>query len=284
MWNPTAHRVASVSLACIFSTQSSLGSLAQATTATRFQQQAPKPLRFPLHRRSCSNLTKAMAGSQFQYPDPIVYPAPAAHTATVFFLHGLGDSGDGWSDVAPQLSSALPHVKFVFPNAPLRPISLNGGMRMPGWYDIYSLDGINRQEDDAGLQESFRYMEALIQAEASEGIQSDRIVMGGFSQGGAVACMMLRSDLQLAAVVGLSTYMPLATEPPIVSQANARTPIFLGHGDADQVVRYEFGKETLEELQAVNANVEFKTYRGMGHSAVPEELRDLQQFLQRAIP
>lgn len=145
---------------------------------------------------------------RFQYPQPLVTPATEQHTATVIMLHGLGDRGSGWAEIGHGLR--MPWCKFVFPTAPTRPITLNGGYRMTGWYDIASLDKLSDAGDDEeGVRDSVRYVESLIDQEVAAGIPSERIVVGGFSQGGAVALMMLRSPRKLAAILALSTYLML---------------------------------------------------------------------------
>jgi lysophospholipase-2 len=225
-----------------------------------------------------------MSTQVYKYRDPIVFNARDKHTGTVIMLHGLGDSGDGWAPVGAEWAPELKHCKFIFPHAPNRPISVNFGMRMPGWYDIASLQDIDQREDKAGLQESKRYVEELIEQEVAAGIPSNRVVVAGFSQGGAVALMALRSEHKLAGVVGLSTYLPLRKEPPIVSQANMQTPIFQAHGDADYTVEYKFGVNTYNMLKEAGANVTFKTYNGMAHGACPQEIADVGNFLQQVLP
>jgi lysophospholipase-2 len=218
-----------------------------------------------------------------RYRSPIVVPArQQPHTATVIVLHGLGDTGDGWAGAAPELAAALPHAQFIFPHAPERPISLNFGMRMPGWYDIKSLEDIDQREDRAGVLESRRYvLEDVVQSGAAS-----RTAVVGFSQGGAIALACLRDGApRLAGVVGMSTYVPLRKEPPLVGAANQETPVLLCHGDADAVVSYKFGVSASELLkEATTGPVELRTYRGMAHSACPEELRDVAAFLKKVLP
>eukprot|EP00882_Tetradesmus_deserticola_P007621 GHRQ01008026.1.p1 GENE.GHRQ01008026.1~~GHRQ01008026.1.p1 ORF type:complete len:324 (+),score=76.17 GHRQ01008026.1:399-1370(+) len=206
-----------------------------------------------------------MSSQQFKYRDPIVFNARDKHTGTVIMLHGLGDSGDGWAPIGAEWAPELRHVKFVFPHAPRRPISVNFGMQMPGWYDIASLEDIDQKEDKDGLHESKRYIEELIEKEVAGGVPSERVVVAGFSQGGAVALMALRSQHKLAGVIGLSTYLPLRKEPPLVSDANMQTPIFQAHGDQDYTVGYQFGVTTYNLLKELGANITFKTYNGMAH-------------------
>jgi lysophospholipase-2 len=244
-------------------------------------------------KRSANLSTKAatnMSSSQtLRYRSPIVIPArQQPHTATVIVLHGLGDTGDGWAGAAPELAQALPHARFIFPHAPDRPISLNYGMKMPGWYDIKSLEDIDQREDREGILESQRYvLEELVGGSGGDASSSSsaRTAVVGFSQGGAIALSCLRGSKKLAGVVGMSTYVPLRKEAPIVADANKETPILLCHGDADAVVSYSFGLSASELLkEATQAPVEFKTYRGMAHSACPEELRDVAAFLKKVLP
>lgn len=211
-------------------------------------------------------------------------------TALIFLMHGLGDSAAGWLDVAQMLSPVLPYAKFVLPTAATLPVSLNGGMPMPSWYDIHSLESISGREDPQGLARSLSYVEGLVRAEMEGSkVPASRVVVAGFSQGGAVALGMLRSDLALAGVVALSSYLPLVSPGSphagsAVSAANAATKVFFGHGDADMVVQYSFGTASAEFLKKKGNEVEFKTYRGMGHSARDDELRDIAAFLKERLP
>jgi len=225
---------------------------------------------------------RSVAAMSYAYPKPITVPAKGEHSATFIMLHGLGDTGNGWSDVAQQL--ALPHVKCVFPTAPTRPISINMGMSMPGWYDIRSLDKLDGSDEDAeGVRESVRYVEGLVQAEVDAGVPSDRVVVGGFSQGGAVALMMLRSGTKLGGVAALSTYLMLRDEA-LASDANAATRVFMAHGDSDQVVAFPFGDGSRKKLQEAGLDVDWKVYPGMPHSACMEELQHLKEFLLSVVP
>ncbi|KAI9596509.1 Phospholipase/carboxylesterase/thioesterase [Syncephalis fuscata] len=208
------------------------------------------------------------------------------HTATVFFIHGLGDSGAGWAPVTEELAELMPHVKFVLPNAPTRPVTLNFGMSMPAWYDIQSLAEMDQDEDDKGLSDSLAKLTKLIRDEIYKGIPSNRIVIGGFSQGSAMALLTgMTFDFKLAGIVSLSGYLPLRTKiSTMMSDANRKTPIFMGHGDSDEVVQYKFGTLSEQTLKKLGYPVTFKAYRGMGHSSSPEELRDMLKFLQEVIP
>eukprot|EP00884_Botryococcus_braunii_P017011 jgi/Botrbrau1/3994/Bobra.0016s0007.2 len=195
-----------------------------------------RPVRGSASRHTHRGRTMAAAGP-LNYPAPVVVKASKTPTAAIFMMHGLGDSAHGWAGISDELQPELPYANLIFPNAPTRPITLNYGMSMPGWYDITSLDGINANEDKEGLEESKRYIESLVQQQIDSGIPSNRIVIAGFSQGGAVALMMLRSNITFGGIAALSGYLPLTRVEPVVSEANKNTPVAMFHGDADQVVR-----------------------------------------------
>ncbi|KAF9110231.1 hypothetical protein BGX27_006623 [Mortierella sp. AM989] len=217
----------------------------------------------------------------------IIQKASEKHTATVIFFHGLGDSGAGWAPVGQELGRHLPHVKFIFPNAPAIPVTLNFGMQMPGWYDIRSLNNIDQEQDEAGMLRSRQQVMEIIRDEIEQhGIPAKRIVIGGFSQGCVMGLMTgLTSEYKFAGMVSLSGYMPLHTKiMSMVTDANRKTPIFWGHGDADQVVRYDIGERSVELLKQNKFNVKFNTYRNLGHGSSPQEIRDLLAFLKEVIP
>lgn len=235
----------------------------------------------PVARRSVATHAAMGPPAGLTYPRPTVV-APAAGgdpSSVVFMLHGLGDTAAGWTDVAYMLRDAVRGAKWVLPTAPIRSITLNGGAPMPGWYDITSLDSIQGREDRAGLEETTRYLGSLVDAEVAAGVPPSKIVVAGFSQGAASALMQLRRDVPLAGVVALSGYLPLAGDGA-ASAANAATPVLMCHGDADQVVAHRFGTASADALTAAGLPVTFKTYRGMGHSATPQELQDVADFLQ----
>jgi len=213
------------------------------------------------------------------------------HTATVIFAHGLGDTGAGWSQVAEMLASQLPHIKFVLPTAPIRPVTVNGGMAMNAWFDIPALAGdiFNAPEDGPGMRSSSRLINELITTEVDAGIDSKRIVVGGFSQGGAMALLTgLTTERQLGGVIALSSWLPLRKEIFAMASDNARKlPFFFGHGDVDLVVPYAFGQLSVKFLTEggfASKNVEFNTYPGMGHSAVDKEITDVAEWLKKVVP
>ncbi|KAF9286815.1 hypothetical protein BGZ88_008881 [Linnemannia elongata] len=217
----------------------------------------------------------------------VVHDATTKHTATVIFLHGFGDSGAGWAPVGEQLSDYVPHVKFIFPNAPALPITANGGMRSPAWYDIKSLSTIQHEQDEQGLLRSRQQVMELVREEVDKNkIPANRIVLGGFSQGCVLSLLVaLTSEYKFAGVTALSGYVPLHTKiMTMVSDANRKTPIFWGHGDADQVVKYKYGEQSVEFLKENKYSVRFRTYPRMGHSACPQELGDLLTFFNEVIP
>ncbi|KAG0052124.1 hypothetical protein BGZ83_002950 [Gryganskiella cystojenkinii] len=211
----------------------------------------------------------------------VVQQSTAKHSATIIFMHGLGDSGAGW-----QLGEYLPHVKFIFPDAPNQPVTLNMGMKMPSWYDIKSLNNIDQEQDEHGMLQSRSSLMEIIKDEVNSGIPANRIVVGGFSQGCVMGLLTaLTAEYKFAGVVSLSGYLPLHSKlMTMVSDANRKTPIFWGHGDADQVVRHSYGQKSVEILQKNKFNVKFNTYRHLGHGSSPQELRDLLVFLQETLP
>lgn len=211
---------------------------------------------------------------------PIIVKPSAQHTSTVIMLHGLGDTGNGWTPVGQMFAADMPNTKFVFPTAPSRPITVNMGMSMPGWHDIVSLEKLDAEEDRSALLDSMQTIEALAKSEQDNGIQ--KIVIAGFSQGGTIALLMLRSKLKFAGIVGLSTYLSLRDDP-LLSDSNRETPVLMAHGTADQVVKYKFGEMSNQILTQAGAKIEFKSFAGMGHEARPEELDSVRDFLKSVL-
>ena len=204
--------------------------------------------------------------------------------AAVIFLHGLGDDGYGWSDMVPALR--LPPgmgVRFVFPHAAEMPVTINGGYVMPAWYDLYDAD-FGARADLAGVRMSQSHLEHLVTRERQRGVAASRIVVGGFSQGGAVALYAgLRHAERLAGILALSTYLvdPESLAEQVSSQ-NRRTPIFIGHGTQDEVVRFEWGRSSATLLEDAGFPVEWHEY-AMPHSAVVGELEDMGKFIARVL-
>ncbi|RKF60023.1 Acyl-protein thioesterase 1 [Erysiphe neolycopersici] len=221
----------------------------------------------------------------------IIVPAIRKHTATVIVAHGLGDSGSGWAFLAEKWRNEkkFDEVKFIFPNAPSRPITINMGIKMPGWYDILHFSDLNASQDEAGIMESRSYFQDLIATEISSGIPSERVVLGGFSQGAAISLLTgITYPSKLAGIFGLSGYILLHNKVgELVAQAedaNKNTKIFMGHGEDDQLVKAEWGKLTKLLLENLGFNVNFRTYPNLAHSTDPAEIEDLGKFLDEVIP
>lgn len=215
----------------------------------------------------------------------VVEPAKK-HTASMILLHGLGDSAHGWIDVAEQLADALPHVRFVLPSASDKPVTMNGGMSMPSWYDIKNLAAGRSMETCDGLEGSVAEVHALIAEEhVKRGIPHDRIVLGGFSQGGAMSLWTgLQLDHTLAGVVSMSGYMPRAGEFKASERAKD-TPVLFCHGTSDPVVQFSWAQAAhkLVKDQGVK-NVRFIPYQGMVHTANQKEIEDVYQFMLQTVP
>ncbi|KAI8091158.1 Phospholipase/carboxylesterase/thioesterase [Gilbertella persicaria] len=217
----------------------------------------------------------------------VIVSAKVKQTATVFFCHGLGDTGAGWSFLAEELSNLFPYVKWVLPNAPIRPITLNGGYPMPGWFDLSSLDKSGfKHEDEKGILASVTSVNRLIRDEVDHGIPANRIILGGFSQGACLSLVhALTTEYKLGGVVACSGWLGLADKmPQMLSDANKKTPFLMCHGDKDPVVKYEYGQTSAEKLTSLGYDVTFKTYPGLVHSANEQELADIAAFIKKNLP
>ena len=204
--------------------------------------------------------------------------------ATVIVLHGLGADGNDFVPFAQELDlAAVGPVRFVFPHAPVIPVTINNGYRMRAWYDILGMDLVVR-EDEAGLRRSLGDVEELLAREKKRGIPAGRIVLAGFSQGAAMSLLAgLRHKERLAGIAGLSGYLPLAQSTATErSDANALTPIFMGHGQNDNVVDIERAKTSREVLRAMGYEVQWHEYP-MAHSVCMEEIGDLNRWLVKAL-
>ncbi len=207
-----------------------------------------------------------------------------APRASVIVLHGLGADGHDFVPIVQELElAAAGALRFVFPHAPMRPVTINAGYVMRAWYDILGND-LQRQEDEAGLRASQAEIEALIERERQRGIDASRIVLMGFSQGCAVSLLTgLRYPERLAGIVGLSGYLPLAASTAAErSAANADVPIFLAHGRLDPIVTFARGAASRDALRALGHDVEWHEYP-MEHSVCLEEITDLSQWLTKAL-
>jgi phospholipase/carboxylesterase len=196
--------------------------------------------------------------------------------ASVIWLHGLGADGHDFEPIVPELELAKP-VRFVFPHAPVRPVTLNQGMRMRAWYDILQLGG--GPEDEAGIRASQKLLEAMIAGEKERGMRS--IVLAGFSQGGAIVLQTaLRHAERLAGVLALSTYLPLnATLEAERSPQNRDLPIFMAHGQYDDIIPLARAEQSRRILERLGYPVQWHVYP-MPHSVCPEEIADISAFLR----
>lgn len=201
--------------------------------------------------------------------------------ASVIWLHGLGADGYDFAPIVEELK--LPNIRFILPHAPVRPVTMNNGYIMPAWYDLYGLTAGGR-EDEAGIKVSQQYINSLIELEIERGVPASRIVLAGFSQGGAMVLhTALRYPQKLAGVMALSTYLPLKnlleTE---LNTANAHTPIFMAHGIYDEVITLERSQISLKLLQDRQIPVSWHEYN-MAHSVCPQEINDIRNFLQQVL-
>jgi len=206
-------------------------------------------------------------------------------TASMIILHGLGADGSDFVPVANELDlDPVGPVRFVFPHAPVRPVTLNGGYVMPAWYDIFSLDAQNPREDGAGLRQSQARVETLIAREKARGVPAARIVLAGFSQGAAMTLMTgLRHEERLAGLVCLSGYLPLAAQVEAERHASSRSvPIFMAHGTLDPVIAIARARASRDALVRLGDAVEWHEYP-MPHSVSAEEIADLQSWLRRVL-
>ncbi|HEX6612613.1 MAG TPA: carboxylesterase [Rhodanobacteraceae bacterium] len=203
-------------------------------------------------------------------------------THSVIWLHGLGADGNDFVPIVPALlRTGWPPLRFVFPHAPVRPITINAGMRMRGWYDIAGFD-LGQKQDEAGIRQSIGQVESLIARETERGVTAERVILAGFSQGGAIALAGgLRHGQPLGGIAALSTYLPIAE---IVAAerhaANARTPIFMAHGTFDPVVPLGLGELSRQRLLGFGHPLSWHTYP-MAHQVCPQEIADLAEWLTR---
>lgn len=197
----------------------------------------------------------------------------------IIWLHGLGADGHDFEPVVPQFNNPKHTFRFIFPHAPVQPVTINGGMAMRAWYDITAMD-INRHVDETGINKSAELVSALIEQQLNNGYKPEQIVLAGFSQGGAMALhMALTGQYNLAAVIALSCYLPV---PQVVdgktSFINKDTPFFMAHGQHDPVVPYQLGMQSRERLTDAGFKVEWHHYP-IQHGVDMNELNDIKSFL-----
>ena len=211
---------------------------------------------------------------------PCVEITPDNYTHSVIWLHGLGADGHDFEPIVEELTLNQ-SIRFVFPHAPEIPVTINNGLRMPAWYDISEAQ-IDSQQDEAGIRKSQQAILALINREIENGISSDKIILAGFSQGGAIALHTgLRYEKPLAGIMGLSTYLPLAySVEKERHQANQKTPIFLAHGGYDQIVPFQLASNTQVALNQLDYSTELNKYE-MEHSICVEEVDAISNWINQ---
>ncbi len=220
-----------------------------------------------------------------QTRDAIVMTPATAPTGSIIWLHGLGADGTDFVPLVPELR--LPDdlaLRFIFPNAPVRAVTVNNGMQMRAWYDIYSL-GVRDREDAAGIHESAATVHALVEREAAAGISTRRIVLAGFSQGGAIVLQAgVRYPQPLAGILALSTYLPLrATLAAEAVAANQAVPILMCHGREDPIVPLELGRESFDTLSSAGFAPRWLDYP-MQHQLCAPEILDISRWLLQVLP
>ncbi|KAF5333101.1 hypothetical protein D9611_002680 [Ephemerocybe angulata] len=228
----------------------------------------------------------------------IVIPARTKHTATVIFVHGLGDTGHGLKPLADMFREdpALHHVKWVLPHSPIRTVTANMGIEMPSWFDIYSF-GFNTEEDEKAMLESASSINQLITAEVDDGIEPGRIILGGFSQGGTMSILTgLTGERKLGGICVLSGWLPLRNKFKSMAGPHvSSTPIFWGHGAIDPLVTMQMTKDSVEFLtktlgipeadtSGTPKGLEYHRYENLGHSTTHQELEDIKAWLIKAVP
>lgn len=217
--------------------------------------------------------------------DAVIIEPPEPADAAVIWLHGLGADGHDFEPIVPHLGvHNTRHIRFVFPHAPQIPVTINGGYVMRAWYDVVDAD-LRRRADEKGVRGSEQILRDYVAQELTQGIDSKRIVVAGFSQGGAIALHMgLRYPNPLAGILALSTYLPL---PEAVSAqrhaSNAAVPIFLAHGQYDPVIPFQAGENSRAQLESLGYSVEWHSYP-MPHAVCPDEIMDIAVWLSAVLP
>ncbi len=216
--------------------------------------------------------------------DCITLEPDSPATACVIWMHGLGADGNDFVPIVPELNLPTGHgVRFVFPNAPTMPVTINGGYVMRAWYDIVSAE-LDKRADEGGVRSSQALIEELIADQRSRGIAADRILLAGFSQGGVIALQTgLRHPEKLAGIMALSTYLACADSLGVeASAANRQIPLFMVHGSMDPVIPVALAKLSKARLETHGYKVEWHEY-GMPHSVCAEEIDDIAAFLKRVL-
>jgi phospholipase/carboxylesterase len=203
--------------------------------------------------------------------------------ASILWLHGLGADGHDFEPIVPHLKLEGRGVRFVFPHAPRRAVTINMGVSMPAWFDIRAQD-FSARIDEIGIRASAAQVEALLTRERERGVPAGRIILAGFSQGGVIALhVALRQKERLAGAIGLSTFLPEAvTQPQELSEANAGLPVFFAHGDDDPLIPLQWAQHARDRLIALGSPVVWKTYP-MEHQVCAEEIADLAAWIEERL-
>ena len=215
---------------------------------------------------------------EMQLPETVEVLTGQNPVGSVIWLHGLGADGHDFEAIVPELKvpADLP-LRFVFPHAPVRPVTINGGMAMRAWYDILSLDAEGRA-DEQGVRESSALLDALIERELERGIATHRVVIAGFSQGGAIAInVALNTRHKLGGLMALSAYIVLPREVDS-AQGDREMPVFMAHGSFDPMLPLQWGRASADRLAAAGYNVEWHDY-AMAHAVCPDEIDDIRAWL-----
>uniref|UniRef100_A0A3Q3VK02 palmitoyl-protein hydrolase n=1 Tax=Mola mola TaxID=94237 RepID=A0A3Q3VK02_MOLML len=228
-----------------------------------------------------------MCGNNMSVPlltDAVTVSGKEKETAAVIFLHGLGDTGHGWVDTLTEIQ--LPHVKFICPHAPAIPVTVNMKAMMPAWFDLMGIDP-ESPEDENGIKLAAENIKAIIEHEVKNGIPPHRIVLGGFSQGGALSLYTaLTCQHQLAGVVALSCWLPLHKSFPSALSGHKNVPILQCHGEIDMMIPLQFGAMTAKKLESLVSPqmLTFKTFPRLPHSSCPQEMAAVKEFIEKYLP
>lgn len=234
---------------------------------------------YAMNRDESASLS-ATAGSALAALETVEISSGLNPTAAVIWLHGLGADGHDFEPLVPYLAwPGAPAIRYVFPHAPVRPVTVNGGMPMRAWYDILSMDS-ERGHDRTGIENSVSQVQALLDREHKRGIPAGKIILAGFSQGGAIALRLgLNYSQKLAGLIVLSSYLLFESElESRLHEANRHTAVFVGHGTQDPMVPLSMGQAVSSRLQSLGYPVEWHSYP-MPHAVCQEEIEDLAAWL-----
>jgi len=247
-------------------------------TATRYFLASPSNTKFG-HTSVFARSFARMNVNQ----EPGLIPAEGNHTATVIFLHGLGDCGGAW--VTNFQSIRIPYIKYILPTAPIIPVTWQNGIKIPAWFNVKNLSIHQYDEDERGIRNTVKNIHAMVQEEIDAGIPSQRIILSGFSQGGGVALHSgLTFDQPLAALIGLSCRLPLARRITSERRINMNIPILHCHGEADLMTPIDVAQSVVKKIKEFNKSLTVKTYPKLVHSTCEEEMQDVKAFIAKHLP